>query len=43
MYWRSELSELKQCTPSVTPKQLKEIRIATVIPQVEKPAEKPAS
>jgi hypothetical protein len=34
---------MAQSPTSVTAKQLKELHIATVIPQVEKPAEKPAS
>ncbi|MFT3782152.1 MAG: aspartate--tRNA ligase [Nibricoccus sp.] len=34
---------MAQSPTPVTPKQLKELHIATVIPQVEKPAEKPAS
>ena len=34
---------MTQSPTPVTPKQLKELHIATVIPQVEKPAEKPAS
>jgi hypothetical protein len=32
-----------QSPATVTPKQLKELPIATVIPQVEKPAEKAAN
>jgi len=34
---------MAQSPTPVTPKQLKELHIATVIPLIDKPAEKPAS